>query len=75
MNIDKGLFTMYILNPPERTILPYGDKVQYTGKNGYAFEHKDLPFKVGDILTINEIYVDRNDSKVEFIEFPNKRSV
>lgn len=73
MSIEKGLRTFYLKPQPERTETPFGDKVQYTGKNGYEIQHENLPFKVGDILTIKEIYVDRSYSNVEFIEFPNQQ--
>jgi len=71
MNISDGLIVMSFVNSNStRTHIPKNRQVRYTGTNGYPIEHENLPFVIGDILTIEEIYVEAYSSKVEFQEFP-----
>lgn len=51
-----------------------GRKVFFLGKNGYDSERKTASnlFAIRQILTVEEIYVSRSSSKVEFKEYPNK---
>lgn len=74
MSLEGGEFN-YCLTSPSQSVnppQPISRKVKYTGKNGCPTQHERLPFKVGYILTIHKIFIDRNSSTVEFKEFPNK---
>ena len=53
---------------------PWGRKVIFINKNGwdYDLEHARRLLSEGDIVTVEEIYVGRSSSKVEFIEFPGE---
>lgn len=54
-------------------VSPTGRKVYFLNKNGYEGERERANKLFGDdrILTINEIYVGRSRSEVEFLEHPN----
>lgn len=56
----------------ESDVPPTGRKVIFLNDNGHDYEREraNTYFKEGDILTIKEIYVDRWNSDVEFIECP-----
>lgn len=51
---------------------PKGRKVKFLGHNGYDLElnHAKKILSVGQVLTVEEIYVGRSSSKVEFKEYP-----
>lgn len=74
MKLDGGIDTYslehkrYITDEP-----PYGRKVIYLNDNGYDIDREIANefMEEGQVLTVNEIYVGRSISKVEFVEFPN----
>lgn len=76
MDINGGLLMYFddydrLSNEPS----PEGRKVRFLNKNGYSIQREDAlkHFNEGDILTVQEILVDRNSSEVEFKEVPNER--
>lgn len=54
--------------------LPAGRKVYFLNKNGYDSEREYAAtfFEEGQVLTVQEIYVGRSNSKVSFVECPDK---
>ncbi|MCY8577595.1 hypothetical protein MOD24_17255 [Bacillus haynesii] len=54
---------------------PKGRKVYFLNDNGYESEREFARehFKPNEILTVEEIYVGRSSSQVEFVEHPGKR--
>lgn len=54
---------------------PKGRKVIFLNDNGYDYEREyaNTLFPKGQILTVNEIYVGRSNSEVEFEEFPGEK--
>lgn len=54
---------------------PYGRKVVYLGTGGWDkdVEFANQYFTVGQVLTVDEIYVGRSSSRVSFIETEGKQ--
>jgi hypothetical protein len=76
MKLDGGIDTYSFPFKRYKTdVPPLGRKVVYLNDNGYDTqrEHANQYFKEGQVLTVNEIYVGRSSSGVEFVEVPNKR--
>lgn len=76
MSLDGGL-DMYSAfgSRFKSNISPKGRKVKFLNDNGYDSEREytNKYFKENQILTIEEIYVGRNSSEVEFEELLGKR--
>lgn len=76
MSISGGINT-YSFNDDryENGALPKGRKVYFLNDNGYEIDRETAReyFKPNEVLTVQEIYVDRSSSQVEFIEHPGKR--
>ncbi len=74
MSISGGI-NMYNLLDSERHesgAAPHGRLVKYTNTGGTDHDRKqaNLHFKEGQILTVQEIYVNAWSSEVEFVGYP-----
>lgn len=75
MNLTGGI-DMYSFNKRYKSdIPPKGRKVFFLDDNGYDIQLESARrfFTKGQVLTVEEIYVGRFNSEVEFQEYPNMK--
>lgn len=75
MSLVGGIDTYRMGKRFKEDLSPKGRKVYFLNKNGYDIEREAARkyFKENDVLIVNEIYVGRSSSEVEFLEVPKIR--